>query len=135
LHSKAPTSGRTTRRPEKNIRVISVEKTPTVKTHHRQGVAIVIANSLLNTILDVQPISSRCIAMTLNQAAPITIISAYGPTAQYTAEKKEKFYQELDRVFRPSSHSQRTHDITRRHECSNTSTTARGRNLHRSPHF
>ena len=59
------------------------------------GVAFVVRNTYLNYIKEITPVNDRIIVLTLYATMPITLISAYAPTADKTTEQKEKFYKPL----------------------------------------
>ena len=63
------------------------------------GVAIVIANKIMNMVQDVQPVSDRIMRMTLSYATPITVISVYAPTANRSRKEKDLFYETLQNTY------------------------------------
>ena len=62
------------------------------------GVGIVIKKELANYVLDVETISERLMTITLRGKIPVTIASAYAPTAVATAEDKDNFYNALTKL-------------------------------------
>ena len=63
--------------------------------HHCAGVAIIVNNKWINTIIDIQQINERIMYITLNHTIPITIICRYAPTSVATKETKDKYYDTL----------------------------------------
>ena len=57
------------------------------------GVGIIIKKELLNYVFDVETISERLMTVTLRGRIPITVASAYAPTAAATTEEKDTFTQ------------------------------------------
>ena len=60
-----------------------------------QGVGIIIKKELLNYVFDAETISERLMTVTLRGRIPITVASAYAPTAAATTEEKDTFYAAL----------------------------------------
>ena len=69
------------------------------RRNYAAGVAIVIRNSLMKTVLDIEPKNSRMMVLTLNSTLPITIIGTYMPTADHHNVIKLKYYEELYSLF------------------------------------
>ena len=59
---------------------------------------IIIKKALSNYVLDVETISERLMTITLRGKIPITVASAYAPTAISPAEDKDKFYTSLQKL-------------------------------------
>ena len=71
------------------------------------GVGIIIRKELKNYILDVETISERLMTITLRGRIPVTLASAYAPTAAATAEDKDNFYE----AFRKITHKHKKKGI------------------------
>ena len=61
-------------------------------------VGIIISKELLNYVLDVETLSERLMTITLRGKIPVTLASAYAPTAIATAEEKDNFYAALQKL-------------------------------------
>jgi exonuclease III len=64
------------------------------------GVAIVIKNEWRNYVRDIEPVDERHLVMRFWGRPQISIVAAYGPTAQANEEEKRKFWRELVRIVR-----------------------------------
>ena len=63
-----------------------------------QGVGFIIKRSLENSIIDFEPISSRlCKVRIKGKFYNTTVVNAYAPTESAEVEKKEQFYEALNR--------------------------------------
>ena len=61
---------------------------------------IAIKEELIHYVLDVETTSERLMTITLRGRIPVTIASAYAPTAAATAEDKDTFYEALQTLTR-----------------------------------
>lgn len=68
------------------------------RPEYTAGVAIVVHNSYLQDIEDIEPINCRVMYITLRGAMPTTIISAYLPTADRPSEEKTTTYDLLQKT-------------------------------------
>ena len=72
--------------------------------NHRNGVGIVMKNSVAKSMMGFWAISDRVIMMKL-EAKPfnINVMQVYAPTQDHDAEEIEKFYQEIQMVLNMKS--------------------------------
>ena len=62
------------------------------------GVAIIVDNSYLQYVEDIEPISDRLMYITLRGTMPTTIITAYMPAADRPYEEKNEAYEKLQNI-------------------------------------
>lgn len=79
------------------------------ETHHRNGVAILVARNVIPSVIGFTPISDRIILLQLQtNKAKVNIIQIYAPTADKPDEEIELFYDNLQSVLS----STKTRDAT-----------------------
>ena len=61
------------------------------------GVAIVVENTFLNYIQDVQPISDRIMIIKIGHSTPLTLINVYIPNSEHSEDDKRKVYETLEK--------------------------------------
>ena len=68
---------------------------------HYEGVGFMIRKELINSVLNYTAVSSRIISIRI-KANPIniTIIQVYAPTASYSDEYTEKFYENIENTIK-----------------------------------
>jgi exonuclease III len=64
------------------------------------GVGVVIENSLVKNILDIEPVNDRLIKLVLNGTIPITMLGVYIPQAGRPEEEKDRAYKAVEENIR-----------------------------------
>ena len=67
------------------------------KDKHKQGVAFIVKKEIVNSVINVENISSRIIYIRI-VATPmnLSIIQVYAPTADYEDDVIEEFYEQIE---------------------------------------
>ena len=69
-------------------------------SHHEEGVGILIAKEVKNSLLEWEAISPRIITARFKSTGRnVTVINAYAPTNLAEDDKKDQFYEQLQVVF------------------------------------
>ena len=67
---------------------------------HEHGVAIILSKNAAQSLMSWEPVSERIVTARLySKYIKATIVQAYAPQNGCTAEEKDKFYQQLEKVY------------------------------------